>query len=148
MTAAVILAVTPDDRVLLVEQHRVPLGGACLELPAGLVGDHGPEEVTAAAIRELEEETGWRAARMISLGDFVSSPGLTSERFWLLRAEALARVGPGGGVDDEQITVHAVPRRNIAAFIDACRARGLSIDVKLLCLLPALDNEPIVCSTS
>ena len=40
--AAVILAIDEDDHVLLVEQFRVPLGRACLELPAGLVGDDGP----------------------------------------------------------------------------------------------------------
>ena len=60
--AAVILAVD-EGHVLLVEQYRVPLGRNCLELPAGLVGDESEgEAVETAAIRELEEETGWRAA--------------------------------------------------------------------------------------
>ena len=56
--AAVILAVD-DGHVLLVEQYRVPIGAHCLELPAGLVGDECEREAEeAAAIRELEEETG------------------------------------------------------------------------------------------
>src|SRR3546814_15962673 len=57
--AAVIIAVE-DGHVLLVEQYRVPLGCNCLELPAGLVGDHEDGEADdplAAAGRELEEET-------------------------------------------------------------------------------------------
>ena len=66
--AAVILAVE-DGHVLLVEQFRVPLGTTCLELPAGLVGDEtAGEAVEAAAGRELEEETGYRPARVTMLG--------------------------------------------------------------------------------
>jgi len=64
--AAVVLAVE-DGHVLLVEQYRVPLGKVCLELPAGLIGDDEGlenEEAEAAAARELEEETGYRAGRM------------------------------------------------------------------------------------
>ena len=76
---------------ILVEQYRVPLGARCLELPAGLVGDEEEgEEVEAAAIRELEEETGYRAARMVDLGRFHASPGMSSEGFTLLRAEGLS----------------------------------------------------------
>src|SRR6476660_2610205 len=70
VSAAVIVALVGQD-VLLVEQYRVPLGCNCLELPAGLVGDDTEgEQVEAAAIRELEEETGYRAERMINLGRF------------------------------------------------------------------------------
>src|SRR5688572_20612007 len=85
--AAVILAVD-DGHVLLVEQYRVPLGCRCLELPAGLVGDDVEGEAAElAAIRELEEETGYRARRMVDLGRYFASPGMSSEGFALLRAE-------------------------------------------------------------
>jgi ADP-ribose pyrophosphatase len=134
--AAVILAIDAADHVLLVEQFRVPLGRACIELPAGLIGDHGEnEDATAAANRELEEETGYRAARMEVLGEYYSSPGMVSESFTLLRAHDLRQVGPGGGLDGEDITVHRVPLAGIAPFLDAQRARGLGIDVRLLMLL-------------
>ena len=138
--AAVILAVDEADHVLLVEQFRVPLGRPCIELPAGLIGDHGEnEDATDAAARELEEETGYRAARMESLGEFYSSPGMVSESFTLLRAHDLTKVGPGGGVDGEDITVHRVPITGIGQFITESRARGLGIDVRLLMLLgPAI----------
>ena len=133
--AAVILAV--DDRhVLLVEQFRVPLGCRCLELPAGLVGDDAEgEEAETAAIRELEEETGWRATQMTDLGRYWSSPGMVSESFTLLRAEGLEKVGAGGGVPGEEIEVHRVKLAEIAAFVAAKRAAGVAIDVKLLLLL-------------
>jgi ADP-ribose pyrophosphatase len=136
--AAVILAIDEHDHVLLVEQFRVPLGKPCLELPAGLIGDDDSfegEDATAAAARELEEETGYLAARMEVIGEFYSSPGMVSESFTLLRASGLTQTGPGGGTDGEDITVHRVALNDLASFVDKARARGLGIDVRLLMLL-------------
>lgn len=133
--AAVILAIDEHDHVLLVEQYRVPLGRPCIELPAGLIGDHGSEDDTVAAIRELEEETGYRAGRMENIGEFWSSPGMLSESFTLMRARELVRTGPGGGVDGENITVHRVSCGEIAQFLAERRAMGQAIDVRLLLLL-------------
>ncbi|HVR92094.1 MAG TPA: NUDIX hydrolase [Novosphingobium sp.] len=134
--AAVIVAIDAEDHVLLVEQHRVPLGKACIELPAGLIGDHDEgEDVAIAAARELEEETGYRAGRIEVVGEFFSSPGMLSESYILLRAHDLVAVGPGGGLDGEDITVHRVPLRDLAGFIAARRAKGDAIDGKLLLLL-------------
>jgi len=136
--AAVILAIDCDQHVLLVEQFRVPLGRRCIELPAGLIGDDegkAGEDATAAAARELEEETGYRAGRIEALGEFWSSPGMVSESFTLLRAHDLVRVGDGGGTDSEDITVHRVPLARLAERIAAWRAEGLAIDVRLLMLL-------------
>lgn len=134
--AAVIIAIDPEDHVILVEQYRVPLGRACIELPAGLIGDEtAGEDPTEAAARELEEETGYRAGRIEVLGEFHSSPGMVSESFTLLRAHDLVKVGPGGGTESEQITVHRVPRKDLPAFIAKRRAKGDAMDVKLLLLL-------------
>lgn len=134
--AAVIIAIDPEDHVILVEQFRVPLGRACIELPAGLIGDEtAGEDPTEAAARELEEETGYRAGRIEVLGEFHSSPGMVSESFTLLRAHDLVRVGPGGGTESEAITVHRVPRHQLSAFLAERRALGDAMDVKLLLLL-------------
>ena len=133
--AAVILAVD-DGHVLLVEQYRVPLGANCLELPAGLVGDvTAGEAVETAAARELEEETGYRPARVTMMGEYYSSPGMVSESFFLVRAEGLKKVGQGGGVEDEHIIVHRVPLDKVASFRAATRAEGCAMDVKLVALL-------------
>ena len=135
VSAAVILAID-EGNVILVEQFRVPLGRKCLELPAGLIGDEQEgEDVHEAAIRELEEETGYRAERMIDLGRFHASPGMSSEGFSLLRAEGLTKVGEGGGVGAEDIIVHRVPLEEVPAFVEQKRAEGLAMDVKMLLLL-------------
>jgi ADP-ribose pyrophosphatase len=135
VSAAVILAVD-DGHVVLVEQYRVPLGSFCLELPAGLIGDDVEgEEAEIAAIRELEEETGYRAERMVELGRFFASPGMSSEGFTLLRAEELTRTGEGGGVEGEDIVVHRVRIAEVPDFVAAKRAEGCAIDVKMLLLL-------------
>lgn len=135
--AAVILAIDETDHVILVEQYRVPLGRRCIELPAGLVGDGEDigEADDLAGARELEEETGYRAGRIETLGEFWSSPGMVSESFTLLRAHDLVKVGPGGGTPGEDITVHRVPLAGLAEFVAERRALGDAIDVKLLMLL-------------
>lgn len=135
--AAVILAVDAGE-VILVEQYRVPLGRFCLELPAGLIGDESEgESAIDSARRELEEETGYRAAQWEDLGEFHSSPGMIEESFTLLRATGLSRIGDGGGTHDEDIVVHRVPLERVAETIAAHRASGHAIDVKLLILLGA-----------
>jgi ADP-ribose pyrophosphatase len=137
--AAVLLAIDDEDHVLLVDQYRVPLGRRSLELPAGLVGDEvAGEGIEAAAARELEEETGHRAARLDIVGDFASSPGMTSETFTLVRAVGLTRVGGGGGVAGEGITVHRVPVGAVSDYVAARRAEGFAIDVRILVLLGGL----------
>ncbi len=134
--AAVIVAVDDDRHLLLVEQYRVPLGRNCLELPAGLIGDGGDDEADEiAAARELEEETGYRASRIEALGEFFSSPGMVSESFTLVRAHGLTKVGDGGGVEGENITVHRVKLVDVPAYVADCRSRGMAIDVKLLLAL-------------
>lgn len=133
--AAVILAVE-DGHVLLVEQFRVPLGRNCIELPAGLIGDETEgEDPLEAAGRELEEETGYRAAKLESLGEYYSSPGMVSESFTLVRASGLTKVGDGGGTDGENITVHRVALSGLQAFLETKRAENIGVDVRLLLLL-------------
>jgi ADP-ribose pyrophosphatase len=103
------------------------------------VGDEDAgEEIAAAATRELEEETGYRAERMVNLGRFYASAGMSSEYFTLLRAEGLVKTGEGGGVAGENILVHRVPRAGVPAFVEAKRAEGAEVDVKLLLLLAGM----------
>jgi ADP-ribose pyrophosphatase len=133
--AAVVVAID-DGHVILVEQYRVPLGARCLELPAGLVGDEtAGEPIETAARRELEEETGYSADAMEVIGKFASSPGMIGETFTLVRASGLRQIAAGGGIGDEDITVHRVALADVASFVKARRAAGVIADVRLLVLL-------------
>lgn len=129
--AAMIFACTPDNKVLLVEEFRPPVGARCLCFPAGLVGDVAPESAAAAATRELEEETGYTAARMQFLFSGPSSPGLTSEMLSFFLATGLSRVSQGGGVDGENITVHEVPMDSIDSWLAQKDAEGVLIDARI-----------------
>ncbi|MFN3590758.1 MAG: NUDIX hydrolase [Thermaurantiacus sp.] len=139
ISAAVILALTDKREIVLVEQHRPPLGRPCIELPAGLVGDETDgEDPLASAKRELEEETGFRAGTWEGFGEYASSPGMIGETFHLYRATGLDRVGNGGGTESEGITVHVVPVADVPAFLAAARARGCAVDTRLLIAMPLL----------
>ena len=133
---AVVILAEHEGKVILVEQPRVPPDCRCIEIPAGLVGDHDPDAtIEATAVKELEEETGFTAERVERLGEFYSSPGMLSEGFTLVRAHGVRRTGEGGGDESEDIKVHLVPRDEIAQFIEEKRAEGCGVDAKLLLLL-------------
>ena len=132
--AVVILALTPDENVLFVEQYRIPLGARSIEMPAGLIGDtrdFAGESAESAARRELEEETGYRAGRMRILMSGPSSAGLSNEIITLAYARDLVRVGPGGGDASEAIQVHEVPLTECHDWLMKQAAGGLPIDPKV-----------------
>ena len=132
-THAVVIVAEHEGKIILIEQFRVPVGGRCLELPAGLVGDEDEHAtVEDTAVKELEEETGFTCERVERLGDFHSSPGMVAESFTLVRAHGVRKVGEGGGTEHEEIEVFLVPRAEIPAFVASRRALGVSVDVKLL----------------
>ena len=132
--AVIILAVTPEDKVLFVEQYRVSILQNTIEMPAGLVGDlpdQADEGALLAAQRELEEETGYRCQRVEFIHTGPSSSGMSTEMIAFVRAWELEKVGPGGGDETENIVVHEVPRRDAGAWLFARAAEGYSIDPKL-----------------
>lgn len=141
--AVIVIAVTPADEVLFVEQYRIPLGARTIEMPAGLVGDdHAEDTLVDAARRELIEETGWSPGRVEVLLTGPTSAGMSNERIAFVRARDLARVGDGGGVGDENILVHAVPRAEAPAWLMRKRAEGFELDLKLWAGLWMIDHNP------
>ncbi|MFD0322177.1 MULTISPECIES: NUDIX hydrolase [Lysobacter] len=141
--AVIIIAVTPDDNILFVEQYRVPLAARTIEMPAGLVGDdHAHDTLESAAQRELVEETGWNPARVEVLLTGPTSAGMSSERIAFVRASELSKVGAGGGVAGEDIIVHEVPRAQAPAWLMQKQAEGFELDLKLWAGLWMIERNP------
>ncbi|QDT37056.1 NUDIX hydrolase [Stratiformator vulcanicus] len=134
VTGIVCVAAVVDECLLLVEQYREPIRSRTIELPAGLAGDDPQfegESLAQTAIRELEEETGHTAERMVYLTEGPASSGLTSEVITFYRAEGVRQIGEGGGDDSEDITVHKVPMDDVDAFLDEKSRSGFLVDPKV-----------------
>ncbi|MGH9418679.1 MAG: NUDIX hydrolase [Thermoanaerobaculia bacterium] len=131
-SAVVVLAVTDDDCILFVEQFRRPVNARVIEFPGGLVGDDDDNEDPAeTAKRELEEEAGFACERVERLTSGPTSPGITSETVAFYRARGLAQRGAGGGIGNEDIAVHRVPRNDVADWLKRKESEGVLIDVKV-----------------
>ncbi len=131
---AVLVPITADGGIVLVEQYRIPVQATTIELPAGLVGDEvefAGEGILEAANRELEEETGYRAGRIEVLCQGPVSTGMSDEVLTFLFATELERVGKGGGVGSEQIKVHVIPVAGIYEWLVGQEAKGLLVDPKI-----------------
>ena len=129
----VLVAVTADDELLLVEQYRKPVRKRVIELPAGLIGDHdnAAESALEAAGRELEEETGFRGGRMEVLMKCPSSAGMSDEIIHFILVDKLQQTGPGGGDDSEDITVHVIPLNEVHDWLQQQMDSGLPVDPKI-----------------
>jgi ADP-ribose pyrophosphatase len=127
--AVAVIALTENDEVILTEQYRKPVDARVIDWPAGLVGDDGEKDPAKTAKKELEEETGFRCERVELLARGPSSPGITSEIVSLYRAYDVSRVGKGGGVAGEKITVHLVPRADVVRWLR--QREGVLVDLKL-----------------
>jgi ADP-ribose pyrophosphatase len=110
--AVAMVAIDDQDRVLMVRQWRHATGGPLLEIPAGTLDRHADgtlEPHAEAAARELEEETGARAARWRYLGAFYTAPGFTSELMHLYLATGLSTSHADGLHPDEDEHLELTP---------------------------------------
>jgi len=113
--ATAVLAQLPDKRFVLVEQFRKPLEQEMLEVVAGGL-DKG-ERPAACARRELREETGYRARRLVALGRMAPAPGYTSEILHLFFAQVDPRQGRKQPDEDERVTVRYLTARQMESLI-------------------------------
>ena len=125
--SAFIAALTDNGCLLLTKEYRVPVGKTVVGFPAGLIGDVAglqAESVEEAVKRELLEETGFEAERISFLTEGPTSPGMTEEVIAIVLAEGLRKIGPGGGVQGENILIHEVPLAEVDDWLQE-RARRL-----------------------
>ena len=113
--AACILAVTDDDKVVLVRQWRHAAGRALLEIPAGKL-DEG-EAPAACALRELGEETPYTAERVEKILDFFSAPGFCDEVLHLYRARNITPTSSLQPDEDELVETELYGREQIREML-------------------------------
>ena len=130
----VIVPMTPDGKVIFVEQFRRPVESLVIEWPAGLVNDkmsHDPETMEVAARRELLEETGYEAEHLALLAGGPVSSGLSSEIITFYQALDVVKTGPGGGDETESIKVHEIPLKEADLWLYEMEKKGLMVDPKV-----------------
>jgi ADP-ribose pyrophosphatase len=123
-----IIAMPSPGEIVLVRQYRHPAGIELWELPAG-TAEHD-ESIIEGALRELAEETGYRAGRARQIGKFFTSPGFCNEMMHLVVADELA-CGQQQLDDDERIVVQTFT----IAEADSLLACGQILDAKTLIAL-------------
>ena len=109
--AVAVVAVDAEDQVLLVRQYRSPSEHVLLEIPAGTLDrreDGSVEDPDIAAPRELEEETGYRAASWRLLGRFWTAPGFATELMYLYLATDLSVAGNDRRMPEADERLHLV----------------------------------------
>ncbi|RDJ31926.1 MAG: NUDIX hydrolase [Crenarchaeota archaeon] len=124
--AAAMLAFDEENKVILVKQHRYP-HGYILEIPAGTL-EKG-EKPEKCAYRELIEETGYKAKKMVHLLSYYPSVGYNSEVIHCFVAKDLKKVGDLDPDNDEFISVVKIDLKKLITMIK----KGKIIDSKTIC---------------
>jgi ADP-ribose pyrophosphatase len=127
--AVAIVPFDDDGQVILVSQYRYPVGEELLEVPAGIIEEGETPEQCAG--RELQEEIGYRAREMRSLGSFWTTPGFSDELMYAFVATGLepSRLEPD---EDENITVVRFQVSRIRKMIEAGEIRDSKTIAALL----------------
>ena len=126
-----VVAVTDDRRIVLVEEFRPAVDAPVVCIPAGLVGDEWPEDRESAARRELVEETGWVAGTLEPLGSGPGSAGMSSEIVHFYLARGVRSAGSQGEREKGEIRVHVVPLAELTGWARAREEEGMLIDPKV-----------------
>jgi ADP-ribose diphosphatase len=130
--AVCIVARPSPNEVLLIRQYRHATGKELLEIPAGTL--NRGENPRDCAFRELEEETGYRAGKMIERARFYTTPGFTTEFMHLYEASGLVKTQTNFD-EDEAIELDIVPSMQALQMIDDGRIEDAKSILGLLRVL-------------
>lgn len=134
--AVVVVPVLDDGQLVLIRNQRFAVGKELYEFPAGTI--EPGEDPAECALRELEEEAGYRARAVEKLGDFHTSPGLLTERMFVFLAKDLMEVGQRLE-ETEHIEIETTTK---AGFIELVQ-KGQLNDGKSLAAFFLLENRAI-----
>ena len=126
----VMFAKNNDNKILLVEQFRKPVNSYVIECPAGLVEDS--ESIIEGALRELYEETGYKANKIKPLFMGPASSGSSSEMLTFLLAfklEKIVKLPPCDG--NEKIKLHEISLSNIDKWLRKMMREGKLISPRI-----------------
>jgi len=130
----IIVALTEDNHVIFVEQYRLPVDKMVIEFPAGLVNDQGKkrkESNLTAAKRELLEETGYQAKKLVEILEGPTSSGCSADMVTMFLAHNVRKITDGGGDNTEAITIHLVPIADVDQWLDKMKRKGYLVEPKI-----------------
>lgn len=115
--AVAIIAITEDKKIVLVKQYRKPLEKHLIEIPAGKIDNN--EQPLVAAIRELEEETGYTTKELSFVTSFYTSPGFANELVHIYITDTLEKLEtPVAGDEDEFIEIIEVTLDEAKRYVE------------------------------
>ena len=140
----IIVALTDKGQVIFVQQYRPPVDKQVIEFPAGLINDHGDskmvESFVTAAKRELLEETGYQAQRIVKLLEGPVSSGSSGDCVTMVQAVGLKKIHSGGGDESESIVVHEVDLKSVDSWLTKMKNKGYLVEPKIYAGLYFLKN--------
>jgi ADP-ribose pyrophosphatase len=113
--ASVILPITDDNKVIIIQEPRTPIGKVILALPAGIIEEG--EDATNAAVRELEEETGYLASNIEFLREYHPSVGYSDEKIKIYLSTNMKKTKQKLDAE-EDINVIEVPLEEVINMVD------------------------------
>ncbi|GEN85430.1 NUDIX hydrolase [Oceanobacillus sp. FSL W8-0428] len=131
--AVAVIPITADNKIVLVEQYRKPLERALIEIPAGKLEEN--ENPLTAAVRELEEETGYTTTNLSQVTSFYTSPGFANELVYVYITNDLIKMeNPPAGDDDEFVEIMEVTLEEAKKLVEEGRIQDAKTNYAVLYL--------------